>query len=131
MSVAASEFVHSVNPTCRGCLVLQPTHQEVGLEQPPLLLDHGFVIEQVEIRLSWRLPTLGLVPEGTDLQEVLLGLYDEQVAAFYVPEERALYTFKDTSFSGNLDRVTLAGASVEIDPGTGIKHPARLNNRRH
>jgi hypothetical protein len=54
------------------------------------------------------LATLGLVPEGTDMQEVMLGLYDEQVAAFYVPEERALYTFKDTSFSGNLDRVTLA-----------------------
>src|SRR5437016_5303571 len=54
------------------------------------------------------LATVGLVPEGTDLQEVLLGLYDEQVAAFYVPEERALYTFKDTSFSGNLDRVTLS-----------------------
>jgi hypothetical protein len=54
------------------------------------------------------LATLGLVPENTDLQDVIVGLYDEQVAAFYVPEERALYTFKDATFSGNLDRVTLA-----------------------
>ena len=54
------------------------------------------------------LAALGVVPEGTDLQEVLVGLYDEQVAAFYVPEERALYTFKDTTFTGNIDKVTLA-----------------------
>ena len=52
--------------------------------------------------------TLGLIPEGTDLAEAILSLYDEQVAAFYVPEEHALYTFKDESFTKNLDRVTLA-----------------------
>ncbi len=54
------------------------------------------------------LETIGLIPEGTDLREAILGLYDEQVAAFYVPEERALYTFTDLSLDDNLDRVTLA-----------------------
>ncbi|MEI6085114.1 MAG: hypothetical protein WCS70_12540 [Verrucomicrobiota bacterium] len=52
--------------------------------------------------------TLGLLPAGTDLMDAILGLYDEQVAAFYVPEERALYTFKEKSFDSNLDKVTLA-----------------------
>lgn len=54
------------------------------------------------------LETLGLIPEGTDLMESILGLYDEQVAAFYVPEERALYTFKDSTLANNLDQVTMA-----------------------
>jgi hypothetical protein len=54
------------------------------------------------------LETIGLIPEGTHLRDVIVGLYDEQVAAFYVPEERALYTFTDLSLDDNLDRVTLA-----------------------
>lgn len=57
---------------------------------------------------SRSLETLGLIPAGTDLLEVIVGLYDEQVAAFYVPEERALYTFKDTTLAKNLDKVTMA-----------------------
>lgn len=53
------------------------------------------------------LATLGLVPEGTDLLQVILGLYDEQVAAFYVPEERTLYTFEDLSWTSGLDKMLL------------------------
>jgi outer membrane murein-binding lipoprotein Lpp len=54
------------------------------------------------------LATMGLVPEGTDLLNVIVSLYNEQVAAFYVPEERALYTFKDLVFSSNLDKMLLS-----------------------
>jgi hypothetical protein len=54
------------------------------------------------------LAAIGLVPEGTDLLNVLVSLYNEQVAAFYVPEERALYTFKDLVFSSNLDKMLLS-----------------------
>ena len=43
------------------------------------------------------LATLGLVPEGTDLMGAMISLYGEQVGAFYLPEERSLYTFKDQS----------------------------------
>lgn len=57
---------------------------------------------------SRSLATLGLVPEGTDLFNVIVSLYGEQVAAFYVPEERALYTFKDLVFSSNLDKMLLS-----------------------
>ena len=57
---------------------------------------------------SRTLSTLGLVPEGTDLLNVLVSLYNEQVAAFYVPEERSLYTFKDLVFSSNLDKMLLS-----------------------
>src|SRR5882724_368013 len=57
---------------------------------------------------SRTLAAVGLVPEGTDLLNVLVSLYNEQVAAFYVPEERALYTFKDLVFSSNLDKMLLS-----------------------
>src|ERR1700722_4213324 len=54
------------------------------------------------------LAAVGLVPEGTDLLDVLVSLYNEQVAAFYVPEEHELYTFKDLVFSSNLDKMLLS-----------------------
>jgi hypothetical protein len=54
------------------------------------------------------LAAFGLVPEGTDLLDVLVSMYDEQVGAFYVPEERMLYTFKDLSWSSSLDKMLLA-----------------------
>jgi hypothetical protein len=57
---------------------------------------------------SRSLAAFGLIPEGTDLLKVLVSLYGEQVAAFYVPEERALYTFKDLVFSSNLDKMLLS-----------------------
>ena len=57
---------------------------------------------------SRTLAAVGLIPEGTDLLSVLVSLYNEQVAAFYVPEEHALYTFKDLVFSSNLDKMLLS-----------------------
>ncbi len=54
------------------------------------------------------LAALGAIPAGTDLLAVLVSLYDEQVAAFYVPEERALYTFQESTWSGGMDRMLLA-----------------------
>jgi hypothetical protein len=57
---------------------------------------------------SRSLAAFGLIPEDTDLLKVLVSLYGEQVAAFYIPEERALYTFKDLVFSSNLDKMLLS-----------------------
>lgn len=57
---------------------------------------------------SRALAALGAVPVGTDIMAVMLSLYDEQVGAFYAPEERALYTFKDMTWSRSLDRMLLA-----------------------
>jgi hypothetical protein len=57
---------------------------------------------------SRTLAAVGLIPEGTDLLDVLVSLYNEQVAAFYVPEEHELYTFKDLVFSSNLDKMLLS-----------------------
>ncbi|HUJ72124.1 MAG TPA: hypothetical protein VLZ30_07755, partial [Verrucomicrobiae bacterium] len=57
---------------------------------------------------SRAMSAMGLVPEGTDILNVMVSLYNEQVAAFYVPEERALYTFKDLAFSSNLDKMLLS-----------------------
>ena len=54
------------------------------------------------------LATLGLVPEGTDLMGAMISLYDEQVGAFYLPEERSLYTFKDQSWTSGLDKMLLS-----------------------
>ena len=57
---------------------------------------------------SRSLAAFGLIPEDTDLLKVLVSLYGEQVAAFYIPEERALYTFKDLVFSSNIDKMLLS-----------------------
>jgi hypothetical protein len=54
------------------------------------------------------LATLGLVPEGVDLLDIIVSLYGEQVAAFYEPDERTLYTFKDLAFSSNIDKMLLS-----------------------
>jgi len=54
------------------------------------------------------LAALGLLPNGIDLLDVYLSMYDEQVAAFYVPEERALYTFEEQLWSSNLDKMFLS-----------------------
>jgi hypothetical protein len=62
-----------------------------------------------EIRdYSRSLAALGLVPAGTDLLDAMVSLYDEQVGAFYVPEERALYTFKDLAWTSGLDKMLLS-----------------------
>ncbi len=57
---------------------------------------------------SRSLAAFGLVPDGMDLMSTVVGMYDEQVGAFYVPEERSLYTFKDLSWSGGLDKMLLS-----------------------
>jgi len=54
------------------------------------------------------LATLGLVPEGVNLLDIIVSLYGEQVAAFYDPDQRALYTFKDLAFSSNVDKMLLS-----------------------
>lgn len=54
------------------------------------------------------LAAFGLLPEGTDLLDAIISMYDEQVAAFYVPEERALYTFQEQVWSSNIDRMLLS-----------------------
>ena len=54
------------------------------------------------------LATLGLVPEGVDLLDIIVSLYGEQVAAFYDPDQRALSTFKDLVFSSNVDKMLLS-----------------------
>ena len=64
--------------------------------------------EQELHNYSRTLATIGLVPEGTDLLDIIVSLYNEQVAAFYAPEERALYTFKDLVFSSNLYKMLLS-----------------------
>ena len=72
----------------------------------------GLIHEQYsdeEIRRYARaLETFGVIPKGTDLLQLWVGLYGEQIGAFYVPEARALYTFVDLSLSGGLDRMMLA-----------------------
>jgi hypothetical protein len=54
------------------------------------------------------LAALGLVPEGINLLDIIVSLYGEQVAAFYDPDQRALYSFKDLGFSSNIDKMLLA-----------------------
>ena len=77
---------------------------------------HDFLIKKVKEQytdqeahdFSRTLAAFGLVPEGTDLLKMMVEMYGEQVAAFYVPEERSLYTFKNLSWSSGLDRMLLS-----------------------
>src|SRR3989442_9946080 len=84
----------------RGLSFKEPvTYKSIGRDELRKVLERKLaeVYNPQELRDYGRtLETLALVPEGTDLREAILGLYDEQVAAFYVPEEHTLYTFKDT-----------------------------------
>jgi hypothetical protein len=50
----------------------------------------------------------GLTPAGTDIGQIILKLYNEQVAAFYDQHGGALYTFSDFSLSENIDRMMVA-----------------------
>lgn len=64
---------------------------------------------EAELRdYSRSLVAIGLVPAGTDVLRVLMGLYGEQVAAFYIPEQHALYTFKDQAWTGSMDKMVLS-----------------------
>lgn len=105
-------LIEQQTATLRGLSFKRPvTYKSIGRDELRKVLETklGEMYNPQELRDYERtLETLGLIPPGTNLREAILGLYDEQVAAFYVPEERALYTFKDATFSGNLDKVTLA-----------------------
>jgi hypothetical protein len=76
---------------------------------------HDFLVGKVKEQysdeelhnLGRSMSALGLVPDGTDLLKVIVSMYNEQVAAFYVPENRSLYSFKDSAFKGNLDKMLL------------------------
>lgn len=59
-------------------------------------------------RYGRALEALGLIPRGTDLMALMLGLLDEQIGAFYLPKERALFTFEDVRLTTAVDRMILA-----------------------
>ena len=109
---ASREETERQTAALRGLAFKKPvTYKSIGREELRKVLEGKLeeIYSADELRdYSRTLETIGLIPEGTDLREAILGLYDEQVAAFYVPEERALYTFKEATFTGNLDKITLA-----------------------
>ncbi|MCX7915458.1 MAG: hypothetical protein N3A53_04050, partial [Verrucomicrobiae bacterium] len=90
--------------------------QPVNYRQIPRAQLRDVLIEEVrrqftpeEARRYRRaLEAFGLIPRGTDLMALMIGLYDEQVGAFYLPRERALYTFEDLPLSTAVDRMILA-----------------------
>lgn len=59
-------------------------------------------------RYGRALEAFGLIPRGLDLMALMIRLYDEQVGAFYLPRERALYTFEDLALTTAVDRMILA-----------------------
>lgn len=95
----------------RGLKFLKPvTYKEIARDQLAKILVekvHEIYTPQEIHDYGRSLATLGLVPEGTDLLAAILALYGEQVAAFYVPEERALYTFTESGWTG-ADRMLLS-----------------------
>ena len=51
---------------------------------------------------------LGILDEGTDFEELLLGLYSEGVVGFFDPEENTMYVVEDASGFGPDDELTFA-----------------------
>ncbi|MSR64859.1 MAG: hypothetical protein EXS18_03660 [Verrucomicrobiae bacterium] len=70
-------------------------------------INEVYTKEELEM-YSRAMALLGLVPDGTDISKIILGLYNEQVAAFYDQHKSELYTFSDFSLSENIDRMMLS-----------------------
>jgi len=51
---------------------------------------------------------MGLIPEGTNLREVILNLLDEQIAAFYDQHASELFMFENSSLDSAQDRMILS-----------------------
>jgi hypothetical protein len=111
-SVGTRAEIERQTAALRGLAFKKPvTYKSIGREELRKVLESKLAEQYSTGELTdygRTLATFGLIPDGTDLREAILGLYDEQVAAFYVPEEHMVYTFKDMSFTSNLDKVTLA-----------------------
>jgi hypothetical protein len=60
------------------------------------------------------LKRIGLVPREVDLVDMVTELYSEQVAAFYDPDTRELFTFDGLSLKDNFERVILAHELVHV-----------------
>jgi hypothetical protein len=96
----------------RGLAFKEPvTYKMIERKELRLVLEQQVHEQYTEAELrdySRSLVAIGLVPAGTDVLRVLMGLYGEQVAAFYIPEQHALYTFKDQAWTGSMDRMVLS-----------------------
>ena len=76
----------------------------------------GFLIEKMrqeyssaELRDYGRsLAMVGLVPEDLDFEATMMEVLGEQVAALYDQDSARLYTFSDSTLTGNMDRMILA-----------------------
>lgn len=71
------------------------------------LFDKEYTDEQFEaMRLGY--VAMGLIPEETQLKEIILDLLSEQIAAFYDQHAHELFMFEDASLDSAQDRVILS-----------------------
>ncbi|HXG25903.1 MAG TPA: hypothetical protein VNL94_03505 [Candidatus Binatia bacterium] len=94
---------------------LRPTE-----EVEPVTLDEAQLIENLqaefdkentpeEIRLSEdSLITFGLLPEGSDLRQIMLDFQSGQVAGYYSPDQDRLFVVSRSGAIGSIERVTYA-----------------------
>jgi hypothetical protein len=77
---------------------------------------HSFLVKKVreeytpsELRdYSRSLALIGLVPEDVDFEATIMEVLGEQVAAFYDQDSGQLFTFSDSTLTGNMDRMIVA-----------------------
>ncbi len=69
-------------------------------------IDEEFPPGKLE-KVSIAYAKLGLIEEGLDLREAILGLYSEQIAAFYDQKKRKLYSIKGLPFSKEFQKVLM------------------------
>ncbi len=80
--------------------------EEFQAELEQILADE---VDPAELAIEGRLlERLGLLPEDTDLYELLLQLYGSQVAAFYRPDTSTFYIIERDSPFGPVDRMIVA-----------------------
>jgi hypothetical protein len=59
-------------------------------------------------KVSLAYAKLGLIEEGVNLREAILGLYSEQIAAFYDQKKRKLYSIQGLSFSREFQKILMS-----------------------
>jgi len=83
------------------------------------VIDRSSIREVINARINEEFPPgklekvsiayakLGLIEEGLNLREAILGLYSEQIAAFYDQKKRKLYSIKGLPFSKAFQKVLM------------------------
>ena len=110
--VASQRYLEGEVEKVRGLRFLRPVRYAT-MQTKDL---RGFLIEKMRQEYSNEqlrdygrsLAMIGLVPEDVDFEATMMEVLGEQVAALYDQDSGQLYTFSDSTLTGNMNRMILA-----------------------